>query len=140
MKAWLYQMTIPKWYPEDYRLEVWEGRPIIWEVGDISPRGQGEISPGDNIILFFSINGNDYPGIYGWGVIYGLNKGKFTVTFQVTPPSDYLKTDPIWDNEIEKLINKIRGKMRQKTMWGISRAEFLLIREKIRERANHGNS
>ena len=61
-------------------------------------------------------NRNDYPGIYGWGIILNYNKRQNKIEFQVTPPSDYLKTDPIWDDKAEKWIDQIRGRMRQGTM------------------------
>ncbi len=132
MNAWLYQMSTPRWYPEAYRLEVWEGEPLVWSVGSILPRGLGEISPGDSIVLFFSKSGNDYPGIYGWGIIYNFNKRRKEVKFRVTPPSNYLKSDPLWDKDIERLLDRIRGEMRQRTIWGVSREEFFILRKKIR--------
>ena len=110
MQAWLYQMSAPQgWHPRDYRLDVWEDRPNRWRVGKIVSRGLKEITPGDAIVLFFAKAGNDYPGIYGWGVISRYDKQRKEIVFQVTPPSDYLKTDPIWDKDVEKLMDKIRG-------------------------------
>jgi hypothetical protein len=132
-------MSIPQgWDPRDYRLKVWEDRPIRWPVGKIVSRGLKEITPGDAIILFFVKTGKDYPGIYGWGVIDKYNEQRNEIVFQVTPSSDYLKTDPIGDEDVEKLIDRIRGKGKQGTLWGISRDEFSILCNKVRERIGFG--
>lgn len=80
------------------------------------------------LIMFFSKTGNDYLGNYGWGIVYIFNKRRNRVEFRLAPPRDYLKTDPIWREDIEKLTDKIRGKMRQITMWAICLEEFFAIR------------
>ena len=57
MQAWLYQMSNGKstrtiGSPENYRIDVWEGKRITWPVGNITSRGLGGIAPGDFIVLF----------------------------------------------------------------------------------------
>ena len=139
MQAWLYQMRCTQdWRPEDYRIEVWEGQRTIWPAGGILPRGLSDIASGDTIILFFAKSGNDDPGLYGWGVIHAYDQRRNQITFQPTPPSDYLKSDPLWDDDIHQLLDQIRENQPRKTLWGISRAEFSLIRLKIRERVGTG--
>ncbi len=134
MQAWLYQMSIKRWRPEDYRVEVWEGKRIVWEVGQISTRGLGEVAAGDRIIFFFAKSANPEPGIYGWGIIHRYMKRRNEIEYQVTPPSDYLKMDPIWDKKLETLLNKIRGGMTQRTLWGLLPEEYASICHTIRER------
>jgi len=137
MQAWLYQMsTATDWYPKDYCLEVWEGDIVPWPVGQIKSREKNKKLPeaGDLIVFFFAKTRNDDPGIYGWGVITDFNSRTNKIKFGVTPPSDYLKMDPIWDKEIEKLIDKVRGGMNQRTMWSLTRDELDEVRRKIRTR------
>ena len=134
MTAWLYQMTANDWSTEDYRLAVWEGKALNWSVGRIYGRGQGEVSAGDKIILFFCKSQNDEPGIYGWGDIKGFidNGAKDRcVKFVVKPPSDGLKMPPCWNDEVENLIDTIRGNMTLGTLWGMTRGEFSQLRKQI---------
>ena len=141
MQAWLYQMRSTKeWRPEDYRIEAWEGQRIIWPTGSVLPRGLGEIVPGDTLVLFFSKSGNPYPGIYGWGVICRCDQRRKTIEFQLAPPSDYLKIDPVWDQDIHRLLDRVRENSSRKTILGISWDEFEQIRYKIRERACFGTA
>ena len=139
MHAWLYQMSVKYWRPEEYRTEVWEGQSITWESSKITPRGLGEIESGDGIVLFFAPTANVDPGIYGWGIIHRYKRARNQIEFQVTYPSDYLKMDPIWNDEdgefdVIDLMRRIRGKATQGTMWGILPEELAEIRKMIRER------
>lgn len=141
MQAWLYQMSRSgeqDWSPEKYRLEVREGKRISWPIGKVHARGLKEIAPGDLIVLFYAKTDNDYPGIYGWGLILNYNKRQNRIAFRVTPPSDYLKTDPLWNTRVEKWVDRIRGRMRQRTVWGISSDEFAVLRDRVRQLARSG--
>lgn len=143
MAIWLYQMTSnddEPWYPENYRLDVWEGKNVTWPVGRINPREQGELAAGDRIVFFFSKTRINEPGIYGWGVITDFTKGKprNRVKFEVTPPSDFLKMSPCWDDEVEALMGVVRGKMKQRTVWGMTLGEFNQLRKKIHEHIGAG--
>jgi len=139
MQAWLYQMRCTQdWRPEDYRLEIWERNRTIWPAGNILPRGLGSVTSGDILVLFFAKSGNDYPGIYGWGVIYDYDQRRNKIAFQPTPPSDYLKSDPLWDDDLHRLLDHIRENAGRKTLWGVTWDEFSLIRHKLRERVGSG--
>lgn len=132
--AWLYQMSAGKtWNPGDYCQEVNEGKPVTWEVRDrVYYRQQGTISRGDTIVFFFCKTGKDgkafkRPGIYGWGTVTrithyttasGIQK-EDTITFEVNPPSDHLKKHVLWDQDIEQLVNDIRGGMFRGSVWDI---------------------
>jgi hypothetical protein len=136
MASWLYQMTTndeDPWGPNEYRLDVWQGDSITWPVGNVKVRGMSDIRAGDVIVLFFAKSGTAEPGIYGWGVITNLVRGKSRqrIKFKVTPPSDFLKMSVCWDLELEKLVDSIRGGFKQGTMWAIKPEEFEEIKRKI---------
>lgn len=153
MPAWLYQMSageIPEygsWYPDEYRVEVFEGKQITWPVGDrIYYREQCQVSIGDTIIFFFCKTmkdgtPNDEPGIYGWGIIediayYETEAGVIKedkITFQVEPPSDYLKDHVCWDKDIEQITNDVRRRQWMGNMWNFRTEELDRLREKIRK-------
>ncbi len=117
MACWLYQMNAETWSPERYRAEVWEGNTTTnWSVGKLIPAG-GKPQPGEIIVLFYAKSYTNDPGIYGWGVISWCD-GK-EIHFRPTSPSDYLKMKPAWNDEIDTLINGIRGGMKMGTMWEI---------------------
>lgn len=144
MAIWLYQMTAndeEPWYPENYRLDVWEGKGVTWPAGKITPREEGEIAAGDRIVFFFSKTGISDPGIYGWGIVTQFIKGKSRnqVRFAATPPSDFLKMSPCWDEEVEALMDDIRGKMKQGTVWGMTLEEFNRLRKKIHAHLGPGS-
>ncbi len=134
MQAWLYQMSSDYYNPNEYRVEVWEGRPIVWSVGKVVARGLGEVLLGDSLVLFYAKSRNLYPGIYGWGVIARYSQRRSEIEFQPTFPSDYLKMYPLWDKKVEKLINGVRGRMTQATLWGLKLEEYRLVCELINER------
>ncbi len=136
MAIWLYQMAVnddEPWYPENYRLDVWEGESVTWPVGRVDARGQGEIRAGDRIGFFFSKARNHEPGIYGWGIVTDSikSKSRYRVEFEATPPSDFLKMSPCWDEEVEALMDEIRGNMKQGAVWGTTPGQFDRLRNKI---------
>lgn len=139
MPAWLYQMTTNEnadrwWYPEEYRKEVREGQPLTWPTGKIYFREQGQVSKGDTVIFFFAKTGNDEPGIYGWGTIINPpREADDDITFVTNPPSDFLKDNPCWDDEVDKLLNDIRRGLYVGTMWNITFEELSKLRKKIRQ-------
>jgi hypothetical protein len=118
------------WYsPERYRTEVWEGSLVTnWSIGQ-SKRKPKEIPLGDTVILFFAKTGADEPGIYGWSVITLFDKE--VIDFRPTSPSDYLKMNPLWDDEIGNIVDKIRGGMPEGTMWKVDDGTLKLLRQKI---------
>ena len=136
MQSWFYQMRNTKdWRPEDYRLEVWEASRIIWPAGGIARRGLSDPATGDTVILFFAKSHNPSPGLYGLGIIGSYDQGQDRLEFQLMPPSDQLKYDPLWDDDIHRLLDRVRENGGKNTVWGLSEEEFALFRHKIRERA-----
>jgi hypothetical protein len=136
MASWLYQMTSndeEPWSPNEYRMEVWEGMPITWPVGKVIYRDQPRVARGDTVVFFFTKTRNEQPGFYGWGIVLEVveSKARNRIKFQVCPPSDFLKIAVVWDNQLEKLVDKVRGPMAQATMWALKDDEFALIKRKF---------
>jgi len=130
MAYWIYQMSAKYWLPERYRTDVWEGNDTIWDVNKISPTGDPP-RPGDILVLFYAKAGVAVAdrGIYGWAIIMWHEDGE--VRFRPTPPSDYLKMNPLWNDEINYIINQIRGRMPRGTMWKVDDNLMERLREKI---------
>jgi len=132
MTCWLYQMRNDYYSHGRYRTEVWEGHPVTnWGIGE-SKRKPTEILPGDMVILFFAKAGAQEPGIYGWGIITLFDKE--VIDFRPAPPSDYLKMNPLWDDEVSDIVDEIRGGMPQGTMWEVDDEPLERLRQKIAER------
>ena len=151
MPAWLYQMSSggsgglwrsaqnQPWYPSNYRQDVTEGQPVRWDVGKIYLRTQASVYKGDTVIFFFCKTGEDdpktgdfQPGIYGWGKIIAPPQYNYDqIKFVTQPPSDYLKMNVLWDNDIERITNQIRAKQYQGTMWPIGESHLQELKRKI---------
>jgi hypothetical protein len=117
MQAWLYQMrSRDDWGPEDFRVEVWEGKETTWPRHRVA-RGKKQPQPGDLLFFLFAPTGTEDPGFCGWGILTWLNNDR--IRFRPLPPTDILKVDPIWNKKTEKVIDSIRGQVKQGTMWPI---------------------
>ena len=121
------------WAPADYRLIVWEGEVVDWPTGRITSPTNEKPTPGDVVMFFFTKSSTPHPGIYGWALITKVNRKGDRIHFRALPPSDMLKIDPIYDEVIEQLIERVRGKFRQGTMWSIVRADFIILKDQIRK-------
>ena len=129
MAHWLYQMSTEYYSHERYRTEVWEGTIVTnWFIGE-SKRRPTDVQPGEIVILFFARTGAQDPGIFGWGIITFFDGD--VINFRPAPPSDYLKMNPLWDDEISGIVDEIRGGMPQGTMYEVDDDIFEQIREKI---------
>lgn len=136
MASWLYQMTSnvdEPWGPNEYRVQVWEGSPVTWPVGQVRSKGKQKIERGDVIVFFFAKKNNLEPGIYGWGVVLDIvqSRTRHRIKFQVCPPSDYRKIAVAWDPELVKVVDEIRGGMAQATMWLMNEEQFAVIRSRF---------
>jgi hypothetical protein len=139
MATWLYQMTTNKedpWNPSEFRKEVWEGTPTTWPSGKVILRDEERISRGDIIVFFFAKSNNPEPGIYGWGIILEVvdSPARPRIKFQPCAPTDMMKIAVTWDEELEDVVDKIRGQMTQATMWAIKPGEFEIIKKKLATR------
>lgn len=84
---------------------------------------------------FFTRSGNEDPGVYGWAVVTKVAKRTNKVQFRALPPSDYLKVDPLWNDVVEQVVERVRGKVKQGTMWRVPRTDFSVLRDQIRRHA-----
>src|SRR5687768_10416340 len=133
MSAWLYQMTAgPDWSLERYRVRIWEGKRITWPTGRVARGSAGNIDGGQLLVLCFSKTGSEDPGVYGYGIVLSPPRGD-RFSFRVVPPSDRLKADPAWNPGVEEWLDKVRGPVRQGTMWALNHEELTDIRQLVRE-------
>jgi hypothetical protein len=140
MNYWPYQMAAhgdakddpdERWRPNDFRRDVSEGETVTWKWHkpmNIQPRGGICPAPGDKIVFFFCKTGlraTERAGVYGFGAIERFSnvEGRF-LRFSVFPPTDALKRKPLWDREMRRLIDRIRGKWNQGTMWQMNVSQF----------------
>jgi len=132
MACWIYQMNAKEVYShERYRTEVWEGNLVTnWSIGEAKGRPK-KVTPGDMIILFYVKSyATDRPGIYGWGIIT-LFDGE-VIDFRPVEPSDYLKMNPLFNDEVDKIIVESRG-FPEMTMWKVDKEQLEGLRKKIAE-------
>jgi len=124
-------MNATRWPIERYRAEVWEGSDVQnWLVGEIRPSTpKGLPQPGDMMILCYVKTRQSDPGIYGWGIV--LRCDEWEINFRLASPSDYLKMNPVWDDDIDKTIAKFCGKWRQATLFEDKANSLRHLREKI---------
>jgi len=133
MVTWLYQMAMGRFSPEIYRESVWEGETAFgWPTFKIQSQKGERPSIGDRVVFWF-VKGSKEPGVYGWGVILKYKPRSQCIDFRPVHPSDYLMMHPLYNEEVERLIDEIRGPFAQATMWPIEEQHAKLIREKIRE-------
>jgi len=129
--VWLYQMSAEGYSIEEYRAEVWEGEIVKWPTGSVRTDSGNKVAPGDVVILVFVRTGAKEPGICGWGIVTNYKDEKELFSFRPTHPSDYLKMNPIWDDDVSDLLNSIRGPMKQGTMWEMSGDQAKGMKKKI---------
>ena len=128
MAFWLYQMSAKEWSHGRYRAEVWEGNDTTWDTKKIAPAGS---SPelGDVVVLFYAPTVSKDPGVYGWAIVLWCDGEE--IRFRPASPSDHLKMNPLWDDRVGAIIDQIRGKVAQGTMWKIPIDLMGLLRQAI---------
>ena len=135
MTAWLYQMNASKWPIERYRAEVWESTDIQnWGVGEVrSSTSKLLPKPGEIMILFYVKTGQTDPGIYGLGIVLRCDKSE--MNFRLITPSDYLKFNPAWDSEVDKIISAIRGtRPANATLFEVEIDSLVDVRRKVEQK------
>jgi hypothetical protein len=81
------------------------------------------------MILFYAKAKTTDPGVYGWGIVLWCDGQE--INFRPTPPSDYLKMNPMWDEEVDEIINTFRGRMPMATMFEDKTNSLEHLRKKI---------
>lgn len=69
--------------------------------------------------FFYAPSGGLEPGFYGWAVILDWHQDGRGLYFRPVAPSDHLKMHPWWDDEAREVANRIRGKVKQGTLWRV---------------------
>jgi hypothetical protein len=120
MGTWLYQINQQQWPPERYRVEIWEGERWRWPVGQLvrGPSAEGP-QAGDTVVFFYARTGGVDPGFYGWAVVLEWLEREREMYFRPVAPSDWLKMDPWWDEVASGLADRIRGAVKQGTLWRV---------------------
>jgi hypothetical protein len=133
MSYWLYQMNVDRFSHKRFRAEVWEGDLTQnWTIGESTHRPKN-VSVGDILVFFYAKTVAIEPGIYGWGVVTFFDKETEEMHFRPATPSDYLKMNPLWDDDINKIVDRIRGGMPEGTMFKVDGKELKNIRRKIEQ-------
>lgn len=132
MSTWLYQLNPKDWSPETFRFEIWEGQRWHWGYG--TKRGGSGEDPkiGDTVVFFYARTGGDDPGIYGWAVLDRCEPDAHRLYFVPAAPTNYLKMTPWWDKKAEQLTDRIRGSVKQGTLWFISSDDTKALRAGVR--------
>jgi hypothetical protein len=131
MSIWLYQLSQESsWPPERFRHEIWEQRRWHWEHGQ--KRSSKNPKPGDTLVFFYSRRGGDASGVYGWAVVEQYDEEHGILYFTPASPTDHLKMDPWCGDDVQDVMDAIRGKMPQATLFPIGKPEAARIRRGIR--------
>jgi len=130
MTMWLYQINQKVWPPGRLRLELWEGEKWSWPVGSV--RTAERPQAGDTVVFFCAKSMGSDPGFYGWAVVAEYYEQAEELYFTPSAPTNYLKMTPWWDDEAESLANRIRGRMKQATLWPVDDTSRDQIRSGIR--------
>jgi hypothetical protein len=130
MANWMYQLNQKNWPPSRYRLEIWEGERWVWPVGQRLVQGN-KLIPGDTIVFFYAPSGGNDPGFYGWAVVLEWLEDASHLYFRAVAPSDHLKMHPWWDENAQNLADRIRGKMKQRTLWHVEDELVAELREGV---------
>lgn len=129
MSTWLYQLNQTLWPPPKFRTEIWEKERWSWTVGRKISAGKSP-EAGDTVVFFCAPTGGHDPGFYALAVVVSWvveedTKIKF-LDFRPTAPSDRLKMCPWADKQAMQLADKIRGTVKQGTLFLVDEA---LVRE-----------
>ncbi|MGD1120355.1 MAG: hypothetical protein ABR886_12890 [Dehalococcoidales bacterium] len=138
MNYWLHQSSESVWSISDYRVEMWENNNENWRLGTITP--QGSIPEQGDIVIFYYAKGHSFDcGIVGWGIVLRYDPIDYKertikeMRFRLSSPSDYLKMNPLWNDNIKNIINQIRGKQYRGNFWAINEDQMLVIRQEIEQ-------
>jgi hypothetical protein len=91
-----------------------------------------EALDGEKEIKAYAKTGGDDPGIYGWAVLDRCEPEDHRLYFVPAAPTNYLKMTPWWDKEAERLTDRIRGSVKQGTLWHVSLDNTKALRAGVR--------
>ncbi len=114
--VWVYQLSTGDWDwdQNSYRLEVAEGERVSWPVG--KKQTKREPQAGERLVCWWTKTNSFEHGVMGWGVLDGQTFGA-GLRWHPYPPSNRWAMRPLLSDELEAVIDKIRGRMRQATLF-----------------------
>jgi len=127
--VWVYQLSSKEWNQDLYRLGVLEGERVAWPVG--KKQSELEPEPGERIVCWWAKTGAPEFGVVGWGVIEGSTYGE-GIRWRPRSPSDRWSMSPLRSPEIEAAVDKVRGKMRQATLFAAQGEDAVRLLEAIK--------
>lgn len=71
------------------------------------------------MVFFYAPTGRADPGFYGWAVVLEWLREGGVIYFRPVSPSDRLKMHPWWDEKAAELAERIRGRVKQGTLWRV---------------------
>jgi hypothetical protein len=107
-------MAPKQWPPNSFRKEIWENQRSDWPHRRI--KGNKTPEPGDVVVFFYAPTGGTDPGVYGWAVVERCTKKLY---FIPTAPTNHLKMDPWWDDNVKHIVKEIRGPARVGTLFQV---------------------
>lgn len=110
----IYQLSSSEWGQGAYRLSVLEGSGVTWPVG--KKQTELEPEPGDRIVCWWAKASAPEFGVIGWGVIDGSSYGA-AIRWHPRSPSDRWSMSPLNSPELDSAVDKVRGGMRQATLF-----------------------
>jgi hypothetical protein len=114
-----------------FRYEVLENQRWHWHYGNV--RGKERPEAGDVVVFFYAPSRGNDPGVYGWAVIERCHSEYKILYFIPSPPTNHLKMDPWWDEDVKKVAAKIRGGSPQGTLFPVDKSHIPTIRNGIRK-------
>ena len=127
--VWIYQLSSGEWSQGEYRLEVREGHYVSWGIG--SKRGSRDPEPGDRIVCWWAKTGATEYGVIGWGTVHGETYGG-GIRWIPHSPTDRWSMSPVQSDELDDVVNRIRGGFNQATMFLANDADALDLLAAIR--------
>jgi hypothetical protein len=128
---WLYQLNQESWPPNTFRYEIWENQRWHWSFGQKKGNETPEI--GDMIVFFYAPAKGSDPGVYAWAVVERYDAESKTLYFIPTAPTNHLKMDPWWGDDVKELTDEIRGPMKQAALFPVALELVPRIRQGIKK-------
>lgn len=122
MSGWLYQMSERVWASKNYQDGVKEGRRPVEPRRTYRKYAKDAPAPGDLVIFFYAPAGGQYLGICGIGYITGYVPKTRRFHWLPLPPTNILKRRPWWDERVKRIVDRVRGRVNQGTMFPLSPA------------------
>src|SRR5207253_6918457 len=101
------------------RTLVFCGRTLALRIVPKGDRHAVRITSGGCPTRFLVGTGGIEPGFYGWALVLDWHEDERGMYFRPVAPSDHLKMHPWWDDAAKDIADKVRGKVKQGTLWEV---------------------